>query len=478
MDEIAPSLGSASSLSSSSSPSSSPEVAGNSQFTHQQFEGKYGAFLSSDFDPAQYAQRIAADSGSGSDGITQLMGTLASRADSLESLLKHTILGSHAALLQQVVGVRAVDAALGRIEDQVRAIKASMHGLRTRVRVPYEQALRCTAQAANLQAATACVRALARLAQLVRRLRAQLPDDPARADFALAALTLADIERLVSGGDALRGVRLADRALADDVAPRRARTLAEAERLVGGGMRRARASDVAAGLQILANLGALPGAVAAAVRRCAVEWAGHVDGALRPHAHAAGAAWAQLEALADDLARRGAELRVLERVLARRRDSVLPRFDVTVGANTTANIAANSTATVHVTADSDVVALLGDRPLAFWWGTAVAALAAELDAACAESSVIRQALINGYPRLVQLLVSKLEGILAPRLGGVVSVAAAAASHASGDLRGACVAPQMPHVLYGDAGPAVLWDRLLAKYEAEYVLRAAARIDDA
>ncbi|KAJ2459977.1 hypothetical protein GGF42_001128, partial [Coemansia sp. RSA 2424] len=120
MDEIAPSLGSASSLSSSSSsPSSSPEVAGNSQFTHQQFEGKYGAFLSSDFDPAQYAQRIAADSGSGSDGITQLMGTLASRADSLESLLKHTILGSHAALLQQVVGVRAVDAALGRIEDQV-----------------------------------------------------------------------------------------------------------------------------------------------------------------------------------------------------------------------------------------------------------------------------------------------------------------------------------------------------------------------
>ncbi|KAJ1670299.1 Conserved oligomeric Golgi complex subunit, partial [Coemansia sp. RSA 25] len=474
MEEIAPSLGSASSLSSSSSPSSSPEVAGNSQYTHQQFEGKYGAFLSSDFDPAQYAQRIAADSGSGSgsDGITQLMGTLASRADSLESLLKHTILGSHAALLQQVVGVRAVDAALGRIEDQVRAIKASMHGLRTRVRVPYEQALRCTAQAANLQAATACVRALARLAQLVRRLRAQLPDDPARADFALAALTLADIERLTGGGDALRGVRLADRALADDVAPRRARTLAEAERLVGGGMRRARASDVAAGLQILANLGALPGAVAAAVRRCAVEWAGHVDGALRPHAHAAGAAWAQLEALADDLARRGAELRVLERVLARRRDSVLPRFDVAVGAN----IAANSTATVHVTADSDVVALLGDRALAFWWGTAVAALAAELDAACAESSVIRQALINGYPRLVQLLVSKLEGILAPRLGGVVSVAAA--SHASGDLRGACVAPRMPHVLYGDAGPAVLWGRLLAKYEAEYVLRAAARISDA
>ncbi|KAJ2908083.1 hypothetical protein GGI21_003241, partial [Coemansia aciculifera] len=193
---------------------SSPEANGD----YQQFESKYGEFLSADFDALEYAQRIGAGS---SDGITQLMATLSSRASSLESLLKHTILSSHSELLQQVVSVRSVDVSLGQIEDQVRLIKASMHGLRTKVRVPYEQALRYTTQAGNLQAATACVRATAKFVQLVRRLKAQIPDDPAlRADYPLAALTMLDIERLVAAGgggsgSGLSGVRLVDQAITD-----------------------------------------------------------------------------------------------------------------------------------------------------------------------------------------------------------------------------------------------------------------------
>ncbi|KAJ2109750.1 Conserved oligomeric Golgi complex subunit [Coemansia sp. S142-1] len=482
------------------SASSSPEVSGD--YTHQQFESKYGEFLSSSFDAVQYAQRIAGSGAQSSqaqeagDGITQLMGTLASRADSLESLLKHTILRSHEELLQQVISVRAVDSSLGLIEDQVREIKAYMHGLRTKVRVPYEQALMYTRQAANLQAATACVRGTSKFIQLVRRLRAQIPDAAldggGRADFALAALTLLDIEKLV-GGSALGGVRLVDQALADVVAVRRALTTAEAERLVGGGMQRAHQSDIGAGLQILFNLGTLPGVVAATVRRHTVEWAGHVAGRLDPKAvhaqvreHNAQATagdgsdmtgvtavlWARLEALVDDLASRGMELRALERVLARKRD-VLPRFDVSVGA-------LDSSAAAGVSFLDVAVARLGDRPLAFWWGTAVAALAAEIDAACAESSVVRQTLTNGYARLVTLFVPKLESILAPCLGGVVSVGSGEPADAGLALavRSACVSPQMPHVLYGDPGPAVLWGRLLARFEAEYVKRAAARIEDA
>ncbi|KAJ2816114.1 hypothetical protein GGI24_005822, partial [Coemansia furcata] len=46
------------------------------------------------------------------------------------------------------------------------------------------------------------------------------------------------------------------------------------------------------------------------------------------------------------------------------------------------------------------------------------------------------------------------------------------------IQSAWVSSQMPHVLYGDPGPAVLWGRLLARFEAEYVQRAAARIEDA
>ncbi|KAJ2800695.1 hypothetical protein H4S07_005118, partial [Coemansia furcata] len=475
-----------------------------------QFESKYGEFLSSSFDAAHYAQRIASSdtqckggAQEAGDGITQLMATLASRADSLESLLKHTIIRSHEELLQQVVSVRAVDSSLGQIEDQVREIKSYMHGLRTKVRVPYEQALTYTRQAANLQAATACVRGTSKFIQLVRRLRAQIPDSAlsgeGRADFPLAALTLLDIEKLV-GGCALGGVRLVDRAMADVVSVRRALTMAEAERLVGSGMRRAHQSDIGAGLQILFNLGTLPAAIAATVRRYTVEWASYVAGRLDPKAvhaqvreHNAQATagdgsdmigitavlWARMEALVDELAVRGMELRALERVLARKRD-VLPRFDVSVSVLDNAAAGGGGVSFLDL-----VVAQLGDRALAFWWGTAIAALAAELDSACAESSVIRQTLINGYTRLVHLFLPKLEHILSPRLGGVVSVGTAVAGESSvADVGGsaliqsAWVSSQMPHVLYGDPGPAVLWDRLLARFEAEYVQRAAARIEDA
>ncbi|KAJ2487731.1 hypothetical protein IWW37_005128 [Coemansia sp. RSA 2050] len=483
-----------------SASSSSPEV--TSDYTHQQFESKYGEFLSSDFDAICYAQRIAGgEAQESSEGITQLMGTLASRADSLESLLKHTILRSHEELLQQVTSVRAVDSSLGQIEEQVREIKTYMHGLRTKVRVPYEQALMYTRQAANLQAATACVRGTSKFIQLVRRLKVQIPDSAllggGGADFPLAALTLLDIEKLV-GGSALGGVRVVDRAMADVVSVRRALTMAEAERLVSSGMQRAHQSDIAAGLQILFNLGTLPAVMAATVRRYTVEWAAHVAGRLDPKAihmqvkeHNAQSTagdgsdmigitavlWGRLEALVDELVARGMELRALERVLARKRD-VLPRFDVSVG-----SLDSGAVGSAGVSFLDLVVAQLGDRALAFWWGTAVAALAAELDSACVESSVIRQTIINGYTRLVQLFLPKLEYILSPRLSGVVSVGTIAneAAGAGGPMllvQSAPVSLQTPHVLYGDPGPVVLWDRFLAKYEAEYVKRAAARIEDA
>ncbi|KAJ2741342.1 hypothetical protein GGI20_005251 [Coemansia sp. BCRC 34301] len=415
-----------------SSSSSSPEVTGD----YQHFTQKYSEFLRTDFDPVHYAQRIGGGNGS-SDGIMQLMGTLSSGADRLSSLLKHTIISSHSELLQQVVSVRAVDASLEQIEDQVRQIKGLMHGVRTKVREPYEQTQRLTTQASNLRAAVTCVRSVAKFVQLTKRLATQIPPNRSRADYALASLTLLDIERLVEDSE-LNGVDLVDRALAEHVDPLRTLALAEAQRLVDDGMQRQHLGDVAAGLQILGNLGVLPGAVAATVRAYTVEWAAYVSGTLDPHLmqsavrdHNAqatandgsdmigitGVLWARIEDLADALAKRALEMRTLERVLTRKRNE-----DAFLGA---------------------VVALLGNRPMAFWWGTAVAALAAQVDSAFAGSPVIGQALINGYPRLVQVLVPRLE-----------------------------------HVMPADSGPAVLWDRLLAKYEAEYVLRAAARINDA
>ncbi|KAJ2770217.1 Conserved oligomeric Golgi complex subunit [Coemansia nantahalensis] len=439
----------------------------------QQIKELYGDFCDADFDAAAYARRAAGGdlAGGSADRIAEVMAELARRAQELDSVVRQAVVEAHEELFQQVVGVKQLDASLGQVEEQVREIKGYMHGLRTKIRVPYEQAQTYTWQSRNLHAAIGQVRAVSKFIQLVRRLQAQMPEAEGGADYALAALTLLDIDKVVGGSD-LRGIRVVDEALAQAVAGRRERTVGVAEALIDAGMRQQHQGDVAGGLQVLFNLGELAPAVAARVRRCTVAWAGHVAGRLDPralHAHVrehnaratAGdgsdmvgidsVLWARLEALVDELLARGLELRVLERVLLRKRDA-LPRFEVSVGALD----GPRADAAAGVSFLDVVAGELGDRPLAFWWGTAVNALAAEVGAACAGSTVIQQILTNGYPRLVQLFVPRLERILAPRLGGVVSANEARSDH----------------------GPRVLWDQLLGRFEADYVAKAASRIEDA
>ncbi|KAJ1949428.1 Conserved oligomeric Golgi complex subunit, partial [Linderina macrospora] len=480
-----------------------------------EFSSKYGEFLSADFDPMHYARRIVSEDSStrsdpdtASSEIDQLIATLAGRADTLETVMKQTILSSHEDLLRQVIGVKAVDSTLGQIEEQVREIKSYMHGLRAKIRVPYEQAMMYTNQSSNLQTAIKYVRLTSKFIQLVRRLMVQIPDsalDTGKGpDYPLAALTLLDIEKLVGGGD-LAGIKVIDEAMANIVNKRRELTMHEAASMLDSGMRRQNQSDIASGLQILFNLGTLASTVAGKVRQYTIDWAQHISGKLDPkhiqayvrdhNAKATSAdgsdmigitsvVWSTIEELIDELLVRGLELRTLERVLARKRDA-LPRFDVSVTALDTK--ADGSSSSGGMSFLDLVVERLGDRALAFWWGTAVSALAAELEEACANSSVIRQTLTNSYPRLVQLFFPKLEHILSPKLGGVTTVARnVTVDMSSWDLdaerrRASFVGQPIPSaqgVSYDDPGPRILWDKLLGKFETEYVAKAATRIDDA
>ncbi|KAJ2519577.1 hypothetical protein H4217_002599 [Coemansia sp. RSA 1939] len=463
----------------------------------------YADVMAADFDPLQYARRVAsgdndstanADANSNSnsnadastDRLARAMDALAKRADALDDVLQQTVIASHADLLKQVVGVKALDASLAQVEDKVREIKAHMHSLRTRIRVPYQQSAVYGRQASNLHDAMRHVRATARFIQLVRRLQTQIPPDSGEdkeeaaavaPDFALGALTLLDIERAVGGGD-LGGIRIVDQGMATVVRPRRERTIVRAEQMLDAGIRHRNQGDIAGGLQILFNLGTLAAAVAARVRRCVADWGAAVRGRLDPKSISAfvrdhnaraksidgsdmvgvtGVVLARIEALVDDLLSRGLELRVLERVLARKRD-VLPRFDVSSFSSTLAadpasasSAAASGNGGGATPSFSDLVAQeLGSstnnsvgstRTVAFWWREALTLLRAEIDSACAESSVIRQMLTNSYPRVVQLFVPKLE-----QLQPI----------------------DMP----------LLWDALLGSFEAEYVARAASRIEDA
>ncbi|KAJ2781469.1 Conserved oligomeric Golgi complex subunit [Coemansia javaensis] len=473
------------------------------------FESSYAEFLAPGFDAAQYAQNaVKGESSSGqADRIAQLMAALSGRAESLDDLMQRTIVASHEDLLSQIVGIKTLDVSLGQVEEQVREIKSYMHGLRTKIRVPYEQSRVYANQSSNLHAAIQSVRGTSKFIQLVRRLRTLMPDSAVRPlgdgqspgdaqpDFALAALTLLDIDRLVSGSD-LAGIRLVDEAMERVVSRRRELTVGVAEELIESGMRRQHQSDISSGMQVLFNLGVLPALVAKRVRGYTVSWAAFVSGKLNPKAISAcvrehnarstaidgsdmvgidSVLWSRLEALVDELLARGLELRALERVLARKRD-VLPRFDASGGALDGQRADWGAGAAAGVSFLDLTVSEIGDRVLAFWWGTAVNALAAEAAAACAESGVIRQILTNSYPRLVQLFLPKLEHILSPRLGGVVSVGGSATQDSP--LHRQAAQRQSPNVSYSDPGLRVLWDQLLARFESEYVAKATSRIEEA
>ncbi|KAJ1723911.1 hypothetical protein LPJ53_001764 [Coemansia erecta] len=390
---------------------------------------EHARFLAPDFSPLAYAQQqlaerkgpADADSSSDSDDarFAAVLGRLQQQIDGLSQHAQAAVQHKQAALLEQIVGVRTLDSALAQAEEHVGEIKAYMHALRARIRVPHTQAAAYARQAGNLQAALGGVRAVARLAQLARRLRLLVGDSAADgpADWAAAAQTLGEIARTPVPA----GVALADREMAG-VAGRRERVLAAAERMVDGGLQRHSAGDAAAGLHVLGLLGVLGDCVAARVRRSASAWAADVAA----HSLAAHAPWGDVAALADGLLDQGLRMRTLERALA-----VHDRR--------------------HAGA-AEVRRLLGDGALAFWWRAAVAALAARLLA-----PAVRGTLASGFPRLARALFPKLEPLVLTRLGGV-----ATDRPGSGE----------------DPGVAILWDGLLAPLAAQYVGSAAARMQAA
>lgn len=406
----------------------------------------YSEFLAPNFDPLQHAACLQSREG------------LEAQIAQLDTLLKQTLTPG---ILRPVLGIARVNDGLGDIEQKLRLIRALMHSLRTRIRVPHTHMLNYTNQRQNLHQSMRYLRAVTKFTQLIKRLSNV-------DDTAMGALMLADITQLVETCD-LAGVELVDREMERMVKVRMEQTIGEADRLVTDGMQRHAQGDVAVGLQILYNLGRLPSYVAGLIRRqYTAGWAAHIRGRMDPqrltqyvqdynakNARAAdgsdmlgitGQAWQLLEAMAEEWAEWGLRLRTLERVLVRKRHTVGDNMSVGNEEGSFMDLA---------------VQQLGDRPLAFWWGTSVAAVAAELKLATEGSTVISQMLANQYPRLVHLLMSKLEYLLVPKLGGVVSVG----THKPGGS------------YYDEAGPRVLWDRLLDQYEQQYVERAEGRMDD-
>ncbi|KAJ2596661.1 Conserved oligomeric Golgi complex subunit [Coemansia sp. RSA 1721] len=428
----------------------STQDASSSLPTSPETGSDHSQFLSTSFSPLTYAQKLVQETPStpNLDKFDQIHGRLQTKIDDLQQKTKTLITSSQSQLLDQIVGVRTIDSSLSAIEEQIREIKAYMHALRSKIRVPHTQAVAYARQAANLQAAMRFARLTARFMQLARKLRMQVPDiveeaedNNGRCDWAAAALTLADIDRTVASNGGLTGIFVVDNEIKSSVEPRRRGALLAAESMVSNGMQKNNASDVGSGLIVLANLGALGNVVAKKVRQEASNWATYVSSA------SLNDTWVDIASLVDELLARGLQIRTLEKALARRRD-VVTRFDVSVD---------NSAGFLD-----SVVAQLGDRALAFWWRAAVAVLSARILAAPTRATVT-----TGFPRLVRAFFPKLEPLVLAHLGGVTTVR---------ELPSKGVTQDLHEEEEEEPGVLILWDGLLAPLATEYCARAATRMN--
>ncbi|KAJ1830202.1 hypothetical protein LPJ63_005075 [Coemansia sp. RSA 2711] len=345
-------------------------------------------FLAADFEAAAYARQLAG--GGTAAAIEEQQAALQAQAAQAAAQQRQAVGRQQTQVLAQVAGVQRLDAELSQVEARVSEMRGAVQGLRARIRVASAQAQGFGRQAQNLQRAQQRVRALARFMQLARRLDAQLAGD----EFGLAALTLADVERVGAG---LRGVGAVDAARAG-VEARRQRILARAAQVVDAGMQRLSAAEVGGGAAMLGALGALEAHVRARMdaeaARAQVEVgellaADAVQQQVRQHNARASAGdgsdmvgvgdvvWARVEQAADALAARAQRVRVLARAArsAERADA--------------------------------------------WWQRAARALAAAL-AAGAVGAVVAPA----YPRLVRLVEPRLAaarvdaGVLRDALGAM------------------------------------------------------------
>ncbi|KAJ2718649.1 hypothetical protein GGI07_005659 [Coemansia sp. Benny D115] len=400
----------------------------------------HSQLLAPDFSPLEHARELlrhiqASDT---QDAFAQLSNTLSTAAHGLNLHLRHQVATpSHQAqLIAQISGVRQVDAALTQAEAQVRELKQLMHGLRVRIRVPHTQAQAYTRQAANLQRAAALVRGTARFVQLHKRLQtlvADSQDEAVEPEWTAVALVLRDIERTVVA-NGLTGVAVVDRETAQTLAPLRERAHRAGESLLAAGMQRGSTGDAAAGLAVLDALGELSTVVDGIVRRRAAEWATEVAAAPLTGADV----WAGVSLLADAFLVHALQLRTLDSAMARRRRQN--------------QLGATADGRLDSAAEEGSLPSTWDG-LAFWWRAAVAALAARLLA-----PPVRALLAASVPRLAQLLLPKLEPLLAT--GQTI----ASSSNSNSNHRA--------------LQPTALWDALLAPLAQEHVRRARARMSSA
>ena len=282
--------------------------------------------------------------------------------------------------------LRDTASTLSALRGGVDTLQQAMSRVRAEVAEPHRHIAACTQQLAHLTCAIELLHGVTRALKLVAKLRESLTVG----DLARAAKTLSDVAVLRSEVD-LSGVTVLDKELLY-CQRASAEVRAEAGTALQRGLDGLSQADVAAALQVLANLGELCPAVERAVqtyaRRAGAALAEALDATKRGAGGAAlGAAsggdalLSRLDAAMDRIHAASLAMWHLQRVLAKKRDPV----------------------TQAVFLDEVLAAGQQASPCDRFWAAVVHTLREHFNRAHQLGGPVREQLIGGYPRLLTML---------------------------------------------------------------------------
>ncbi|KAF9580890.1 Conserved oligomeric Golgi complex subunit, partial [Lunasporangiospora selenospora] len=367
------------------------------------------SFMVDDFDPNTHANSIIHRSAKGDLDIATSLAGLSFSIDSLNKQIHEQVTTNYNDLLSQAAGIRELENVLKTVKIGLKALSSSMERLSLKVKMPFEQIQAYTIQLERLQVTSEMLRRVLRFLYLSKRLEMQLPGGDL--ELTKAALTLSEVDTLLLESD-LQGIHVVDNEVRN-LESVRGRIIDSADRILQEGMASQNQAQVGSALQVFYSLKGLDIKIMAvtsilssrlhsqikqavdiqSLQKEAKEsgggGSGFVGGGVRRNngEPGVGAAalwnsilWKRIERLMDELYSGCVKIYLLERVLARKRDplSQTSFLDI-VSSNMDGNM-------VHR-----------------FWQVLSAHLEQELKAAARSSQFIHQSLIDGFPRLLNLL---------------------------------------------------------------------------
>eukprot|EP00041_Stephanoeca_diplocostata_P024385 m.616873 g.616873 ORF g.616873 m.616873 type:complete len:507 (+) comp22516_c0_seq1:238-1758(+) len=290
--------------------------------TELQASDAYEQFFKDGFDASRFANNIIQGS-TIADSLVQLSQGI----QRLDAELRSQVSAHHDDLLRQATGVQHLEDVLKMISTRVAALAGSIDRIQDKVHKPYTKIVARTAQLMRLQSACELLRRTLRYSYLAKRLRTQLQGG--NREIGKAANTLMEIRSLKEVTD-LSGIDMVD---ADEswMADAEAQIYESAVRLLALGMDSQQQMQLGTALQVFRNLGLLKDRVDEVVKGKMEAAVGAVkalfsDPDFSDSNTATGGAtrraglWTKVEQLMNKICSVAVQMRLLERVLAKKRD--------------------------------------------------------------------------------------------------------------------------------------------------------------